>query len=205
MNKQVEYLPYTIYINVLIMMEKYRGKKLQGERIKNAQEFMKKILFQDTIEFSDTTDSLIIVIVNNNKQKPLKSKDMQMVFSKIELENKPQGFELIIISNEEFSSFIKKVVEVERNKYPKSLIRTVLYKHFKLELPNHKAIYPHRILTKEESATIIEQQKIAKRNLPKMLKDEAMSVWIGARQGDIVEIKRPHECSGYELAYRRVV
>jgi DNA-directed RNA polymerase subunit H len=78
------------------------------------------------------------------------------------------------------------------------------YNHFMIVVPDHDLIYPHRILSKEEAADVLEKMRTAPINMPQIFQNDPPLVWIGARAGDMIEITRPSETAGFAMFYRFV-
>ena len=62
-----------------------------------------------------------------------------------------------------------------------------------------------RILSEEEKKTILEKFRTTPQKLPKILEADPVAVKIGAKKGDLLEIKRMSEVAGGEYLYYRVV
>lgn len=75
--------------------------------------------------------------------------------------------------------------------------------NFVTVVPEHVRVPEHRIISVAEIQVIKEYGHISRSMLPIILNIDAMAIWIGAREGDVVEIKRETN-TGYMYAYRRV-
>lgn len=62
-----------------------------------------------------------------------------------------------------------------------------------------------RILSEEEKKAVLERYKTTPEKLPKILSSDPVVVKIGAKKGDILEIKRTSEVAGEYIYYRVVV
>ena len=75
--------------------------------------------------------------------------------------------------------------------------------NFVTVVPEHVRVPHHRIISAEEMHAIKTYGHISRNMLPIMLNIDAMAIWIGAREGDVVEIRRETN-TGHMYAYRRV-
>jgi DNA-directed RNA polymerase subunit H (RpoH/RPB5) len=75
--------------------------------------------------------------------------------------------------------------------------------NFVTVVPEHVRVPYHRIISSDEMHAIKAYGRISRSMLPVMLNIDAMAIWIGAREGDVVEIQRETN-TGYMYAYRRV-
>ena len=60
----------------------------------------------------------------------------------------------------------------------------------KMDVLAHYLVPKHTILTKQQTAELLEKFSIGKVNLPRMFEDDPAAVALGARQGDVVKIVR---------------
>ena len=80
-----------------------------------------------------------------------------------------------------------------------------LYRNFIIDLPRSKSVPPHRLLAPEEQKELFERQHIAVSALPLAYSDDPPVVWIGGREGQVVEITRDSPTAGSAVTYRRIV
>ncbi len=69
----------------------------------------------------------------------------------------------------------------------------------------HVLVPEHRILSEEEKKELLEKYKIDIKQLPMILSSDPMVKQIGAKVGDVIEIKRKSPTAGEALYYRLVV
>ena len=69
----------------------------------------------------------------------------------------------------------------------------------------HDWVPKHRIMKSEEIEKLMVVQGIKKNQLPKVLDSDPVSMLLGARPGDVLEIIRVRETSGENKYYRVVV
>ena len=68
----------------------------------------------------------------------------------------------------------------------------------------HRLVPKFRILTEEEKKQILERFKTTEDKLPKILESDPVVKKLGAKVGDVLEIKRSSEVSGESVYYRIV-
>jgi len=69
----------------------------------------------------------------------------------------------------------------------------------------HELVPEHRILSEEEKRELLKRYKIRLSQLPQMLVSDPAAVALGAKPGDVVEIKRKSKTAGVYFYYRLVV
>lgn len=118
---------------------------------------------------------------------------------------KDHNIDIIIISYSSLNIHLTKKIDAsikegdENNGFVH--IYSYKYSHFSSERPKHKLVPPHRILSKEEEREVLNSLFTEKKYLPKIKKDETISIWIGAEIGDVIEVLFPSEASGVEPKY----
>ncbi|MEM2929459.1 MAG: DNA-directed RNA polymerase subunit H [Thermoproteota archaeon] len=75
----------------------------------------------------------------------------------------------------------------------------------KVNILEHVLVPSHRVLSSEERETLLRKYNITPSQLPKILASDPVTVAIGAKPGDILEITRRSTVAGVTLAYRIVV
>ena len=68
----------------------------------------------------------------------------------------------------------------------------------------HHLVPKMKIMGETEKTKLLKKYGISEKDLPKMLSDDEASKALGAKPGDIVEVKR-NEPTGQAVYYRRVV
>jgi DNA-directed RNA polymerase subunit H (RpoH/RPB5) len=72
-------------------------------------------------------------------------------------------------------------------------------------MPNHVEVTEHEILSMDKAAEFMSFDRINKmESLMRITTMDTPIVWLGARDGQIVKIKRPSETTIESIAYRRV-
>lgn len=75
----------------------------------------------------------------------------------------------------------------------------------KFNKTKHMWVPAHRILSKEEKSGVLGSLKLEPNNLPKILRSDVIARYLGARQGDVVEICRKSKTAGESVYYRIVI
>ncbi|MEM2977710.1 MAG: DNA-directed RNA polymerase subunit H [Candidatus Hadarchaeales archaeon] len=69
----------------------------------------------------------------------------------------------------------------------------------------HALVPEHRVLSKEEGEEVLKRYRVRPHQLPLLKSSDPVARVIGAKPGDIVEIKRESFTAGRTVAYRYVV
>ena len=86
------------------------------------------------------------------------------------------------------------------------LVQIFETRHLQFEISNHRYVPSHRILTNEESESVMKEFNVSvPRSFPKIDSQDPMAKWIGARPGDVIEVKGLCESSGENRRYRYCV
>ena len=121
--------------------------------------------------------------------------------------------EIFIVMNKEFfikknfielfSEYYKQKNEVDENgMYPFYTICP--YNKFIFDAIHCKEIPTHEIMTAEETNELLREEKINLRDLPIILNNEVIIIWIGGRIGQVVRITRNSETSLRSIYYRKI-
>jgi DNA-directed RNA polymerase subunit H (RpoH/RPB5) len=78
------------------------------------------------------------------------------------------------------------------------------YYNFACVIPDSASVCPHRVLSAEEARAVLEAGRISRADLPVIFTTDAPLVWLGAREGRVVEIVRDSQTAGTSVYYRRV-
>lgn len=80
-------------------------------------------------------------------------------------------------------------------------------RQLQFDITTHRMAMPHRILKEEERTAMFKRYNVTKpeEQLPWIDSQDAMSKWIGAMPGDILEVTRHSDVAGPQLYYRFVV
>lgn len=69
----------------------------------------------------------------------------------------------------------------------------------------HVLVPEHRVLSKEEGEEILRKYRVRPPQLPFLKSSDPVARLIGAKPGDIVEVRRESPTAGKAIAYRYVV
>ncbi|ASI99972.1 DNA-directed RNA polymerase subunit H [Thermococcus celer] len=69
----------------------------------------------------------------------------------------------------------------------------------------HELVPEHRILSEEETKELLRRYRIQISQLPQIKASDPAVVALGAKPGDVLEIKRKSRTAGYYYYYRLVV
>ncbi len=78
-------------------------------------------------------------------------------------------------------------------------------KEEEIDILKHELVPEHRILAEAEKEKILEKFDIAARQLPRIQLSDPVAKRLGAKIGDVLEIKRKSPTAGVSLYYRHVV
>ena len=120
-------------------------------------------------------------------------------------ETRNYNMDIILISHDAINTYLNKKINnlitngMENNGYKH--IYSYKYCVFTMEIPTHELIANHVILTKNREQEILIELNTSKKNLPKIKKNDAVAIWIGAELGDIVKTEHLSEASGVKTVY----
>ena len=78
--------------------------------------------------------------------------------------------------------------------------RTLLF-----NITKHEMVPKHSIITKEDKAALLKKYRINDSQLPKIMVDDPVARYYGARKGDVIKIIRPSDTAGRYVTYRVTV
>lgn len=155
----------------------------------------------------DTTNLRMVVHKNNVADK---DKSILVYFSDEEklslkslktlLENTyNQGiFHLIVVLREGISPAAKKFAQD-----CESLTITIFVeKELLFNITKHKLVPKHRIISESEKESLLKNKMIKENEMPKILMNDPVAKYLGARKGDVVEIERESETAGKIKTWR---
>lgn len=118
------------------------------------------------------------------------------------------NLDILVLTENEISTHIARRVESDMRSAPedKPRIRVQFHKFdkFKVDQSRHVLAAKHSVLTEDEETELLSRERISKDQLPKITRDDAKCIWIGAEPGEIVRIVAPTETTITRCSYRLV-
>ena len=164
-----------------------------------------------------TRDWVVILVLSMEGKFSNHGPDMRKLLDGIEAERATKEGrldEVIVVAEEAFfgKKHVTDVIREFQQKQPtgpdfdgtSAFFSAYPYYNFCLVVPEHKSVAVHRIMTPEEVASVLESQRLARTDLAVIYTTDAPIVWNGAREGQVIEIKRDSQTAGSALCYRRV-
>jgi DNA-directed RNA polymerase subunit H (RpoH/RPB5) len=71
-----------------------------------------------------------------------------------------------------------------------------------INIVDHRDVPKHEVITEEEKNELLEKYHIKESNLPNILREDAMAIYLGLTPGEVVRILRPSPTSGTYETYR---
>ena len=71
-----------------------------------------------------------------------------------------------------------------------------------INIVEHRDVPKHEVVTEEEKKELLVKYYINESNLPNILRDDPMAVYLGLTPGEVVRILRPSITSGTYISYR---
>lgn len=101
-----------------------------------------------------------------------------------------------------------KIITTSISEYVKSVgynISSLSFERFIIDMTRAPLVPKHRLMSEDEITILLNQLFIEKRSLPSISINDTQAIWIGAKLGDVVEITRYTESTGYSLFYRHCI
>jgi DNA-directed RNA polymerase subunit H (RpoH/RPB5) len=112
--------------------------------------------------------------------------------------------DIIFVTYQPFNIYGKKAIASSEFKHLN--IYTYLHEIFDMILPDGPLCYPHRIMSRTEVLNLCNNELYCYiENLPKIYDEDPQCIWIGAKGGDVIEIKMLSDISGIVFQYRTVI
>lgn len=119
--------------------------------------------------------------------------------------------EIIVVATEEF--FKKKnltdVIREAQARHPHTdadaagvepFVSAHPYHLFSCNIPRNQSVPPHRIMPESEVEEYLARERLARRDLPVRPASDPPVVWLGGREGQVIEVLRPTQTAG-EIPY----
>ena len=158
----------------------------------------------------------IVVIISEQSTASRKKADFSKLIEQVRMgedfksgkdKNYFNNTDLIFISNEkpvnEAVSGYEDIISELHERYADLYIETYTYE--KLIITPDNSIMPvHRIMNQKEVEDLNNDRLSNNSRRPAIPANDTAIVWLGARPGDVIEIKRPSGTTGYSINYRVV-
>ena len=183
-NRKIEIEPNTFW-----------GKKINNEDLIN------KININNLVQINGTFGAKTITIITL-LENGMYSNHIQNVRNLVKMFEKYD--EAIIIAD---STFIHKanIINLLEEYVSSGKLRVFGYKTFIVNILTVPIIPKHEIMTEDEIAKLLEDNRITKSNLPMIKYSDPPIIWINAKIGDVVRIYRYSPVCGVSFYYRVVV
>ena len=126
----------------------------------------------------------------------LAKSSIERIFADYAMQGIPR---LILITTQKLSPACRSVMVSS-----KILTEHFLTSEIQVNITRHELVSPHRILSKEETARVLEKYRATPDQLPAILTTDIMCRYIGGEVGDVIEIERQSPTAGRALYYRVV-
>ncbi len=187
------------YNNIILFAEKYRKYK-RITPIYTKETFRKDMQPNKYVKMeyvSQLGRKVIIYLFASDSKYAISSQDLNRLLSK-----NRDPCDVILITEKPFKIHTNRVI----NSLKHLSIKCYLHKIFELELPIGPLSYPHRIMSKEEVNTLLNNALFCNlTNLPKILEEDPQCIWIGASVADVIEITMISDIMGKSIQYRVVI
>ena len=118
--------------------------------------------------------------------------------------DKNRSADVIFVTYQPFNIYGKKAIA--SSEFIHLNIYTYLHEIFDMILPNGPLCYPHRIMSRSEVLNLCNNELYCYvENLPKIYDEDPQCIWIGAKGGNVIEIKMSSDISGTTYQYRTVI
>lgn len=191
---------YNQYNNLLVFAKEWRKYKVTSQHI-DIDTFRKTIQVDQyiKIECLDTHNNknVYIYLFDRISKYITSSQDLKKLLKKI----KPAS-DVILVIYKPLGTYGRRAVSSFKN------LNINVYRQeiFDLIAPKGPLCYQHRIMSREEIIKLTNDDLCCYiTNLPKIFDEDTQCIWIGAKVGDVLEIKICSDISGESIHYRVVV
>ena len=191
---------YNQYNNLLVFAKEWRKYKVVSGTL-DIETFRKTIQVDQYIKI-DCTDphnnrNVFIYLFDRVSKYITSSQDLKKLLKKI----KPAS-DVILVIYKPLGTYGRRAVSSFKN------LNISVYRQeiFDLIAPKGPLCYQHRIMSREEIIKLTNDDLCCYiTNLPKIFDEDTQCIWIGAKVGDVLEIKISSDISGESIHYRVVV
>lgn len=199
------HIPTTVYNN-LILMAKYRNIVLDTEKLSRDSVIQKLNHYEYVIitgkrsETDQRGKALVnIVLIAPKSKYATRLGDFKKILKTIKANT---AMEIIIVSENELTVYIKKEIINFRAIRPDIQIESYTFEIFMFELPKHESVPKHTIVSEEEVEEFCHLRCTRRQYFPKILQSDPQAVWLGLKPGMCVRVDRLSETAGTAVAYR---
>lgn len=191
---------YNQYNNLLVFAKEWRKYKVLSNQL-DMNTFRKSIQVDQYIKI-DCTDmnnnrNVYIYLFDKVCKYTTSSQDLKKLLKKI----KPAS-EVILVIYKPLGTYGRRAISSFKNLH----INVYRQEIFDLIAPKGPLCYQHRIMSREEIIKLTNDDLCCYiTNLPKIFDEDTQCIWIGAKVGDILEIKTSSDISGESIHYRVVI
>lgn len=156
---------------------------------------------------------VVFLILSDDDEKKKKNKNIKKIIDTYTLDKDNNLDEFIIITEKsEFlkSAFIKLMTELKMNeiskdfKGEKAIYNAYPYHNFLVDIPNHISVPRHRIMQDQEIQDNLFSEYIKANDIYTIYEFDPPIVWLGGRDGQIVEVIRLSSSSLEAPVYRLI-
>lgn len=141
---------------------------------------------------------IYIILLSELNENATRSSILTNLIEKVKKIGKDKDPEIIIIANKKKTTALNEILR-KKNVY------MFHYVKFAIIFPECTQTDEHRIMEPDEVTELLERLRAnSKKKFNKILKDDTMVIWIGAKVDDFIEIKRISETTVYSYEYRLV-
>ena len=164
--------------------------------------------------YADDNKKITVFLILNINGKYSHSPDLRKLLDSVISEYQNRLYELIIIVDETF--FTKKTLvdiikeyqngkkDIKSSELNKIIYNAYPYHNFVINIPASDLVPIHRIMTLEEIEKNITSEYIKISDLHVIYSNDPPIIWLGGREGQVVEIQRKSMTSGIAINYRRI-
>lgn len=188
------------YNTLLIFAQEWRKYKIESKQLDESA-FRTEMQTEQyvKIECLDAKQKrkIIIYLFDKNSKYTVSSQDLKKLLKKIK-----NPCHVILVTYKPLTTYGRKAINSFKH------LNIVTYRHeiFDLVVPHGPLCYPHRVLSRDEVLHLCNNDLCCYLiNLPKIFDEDPQCIWIGARVGDVVEIKMLSDITGETIQYRVVI
>lgn len=113
---------------------------------------------------------------------------------------------LLVVTLSKASEAVLAYIRDYISKSDNMLVQLFEIRKLQIDIPRHRDVPKHRILSQEERAAVIKKfNMLTGTECPKIDSQDAMGKWIGARPGDMIEVSGLDEAAATNVHYRYCV